>query len=326
MSSKKSIANSSCLVGYTGFVGRYLADQATFSALFNSANIAGIARQNYDTLVCAAAPGSMFEANKFPDRDWAKVQGLIDDLSKVRTKRFVLISSIAVLADFAGGDDERTTAFQEYLAYGRHRRRLEAFVEESFANSLIVRLPALFGRGLRKNFIFDLLNPIPTMLTKAKMENMSAVLDARLVDRLRGLYAQDPATEMLKVDRAALDADPARAALNETVITHGFSAAQFHNRETTYQYYDMTRLWSDICVALQAGLRHIHLVSEPLNAARIHRRLTGRDMPETSAHLHREDMRTKYAHLWRREGPYLYDADTILELLVAFFKNERRPS
>ena len=102
-----------CLIGYTGFVGGHLAGQSTFSAFFNSANIAEIAQQEFDTLVCAAAPGSMFEANKFPDRDQAKIEALIDELSKVRTSRFILISSIAVLEDFAGGDDEGTTHFQE---------------------------------------------------------------------------------------------------------------------------------------------------------------------------------------------------------------------
>lgn len=315
-----------CLIGYTGFVGGHLAGQSTFSAVFNSANIAEIAQQEFDTLVCAAAPGSMFEANKFPDRDQAKIEALIDELSKVRTSRFILISSIAVLEDFAGGDDEGTTHFQDELAYGRHRRALEAFVEETFEDSLVARLPALFGQGLRKNFIFDLLNPIPTMLNEAKLESLSVVLDRPLFEQLAGFYAPDPATGMLKLDRAALDADPARAALDEAVIAHGFSATQFHNPETTYQYYNMNRLWSDIDVALQAGLSHIHLVSEPLKAARIHRRLTGRDMPESDARQHREDMRTRHAELWGKHGPYLEEGDTVLDQLAAFYASERRAS
>jgi hypothetical protein len=313
-----------CLIGYTGFVGGQLAGQSTFSAVFNSANIAELAQQEFDTLVCAAAPGSMFEANKFPDRDQAKIQALIDELSKVRTSRFILISSIAVLEDFAGGDDEGTTAFQEELAYGRHRRALEAFVEETFEESLVARLPALFGQGLRKNFIFDLLNPIPTFLTEAKRARLPVILDRQLCEQLTGLYAPDPATGMLKLDRAALDADPARAALDEAVITHGFSATQFHNPETTYQYYNMNRLWSDIDVALQAGLSHIHLVSEPLKAARIHYRLTGRDMPESDARQHHEDMRTRHAELWGKQSPYLEEGDTVLDQLAAFYASERR--
>ena len=88
----------------------------------------------------------------------------------------------------------------------------------------------------------------------------------------------------------------------------------------------MNRLWSDIDVALQAGLRHIHLVSEPLKAARIHRRLTGRDMPESDARQHREDMRTRHAELWGKNGPYLEEGDTVLDQLAAFYASERRAS
>jgi hypothetical protein len=201
---------------------------------------------------------------------------------------------------------------------------LEVFVEETFENSLVVRLPALFGRGLRKNFIFDLLNPIPTMLTEAKLEGLKLVLDRRLFDLLSGLYAPDPATGMLKLQRASLDADPARAALDEAAIVHGFAATQFHNPETTYQYYNMDRLWSDIDMALQAELSHIHLVSEPLKVASIHRRLTGRDMPASNARQHREDMRTRHADLWGRQGPYLEDADLVLDQLAAFYGSERQ--
>jgi len=41
--------------------------------------------------------------------------------------------------------------------YGRHRLELEQFVRESF-HALVVRLPALFGPGLKKNAIYDLIN------------------------------------------------------------------------------------------------------------------------------------------------------------------------
>ncbi|WP_370311654.1 NAD-dependent epimerase/dehydratase family protein [Sagittula sp.] len=315
-----------CLIGHTGFVGGTLTRQTSFAAQFNSRTISGIGGQGFDTVVCAAAPGSMFEANKFPERDEAQIQALIERLSAVEAKRFVLISSIAVLADFAGGDDETTTAFQDKLAYGRHRRALEAFVEERFADSLVVRLPALFGHGLRKNFIFDLLNPVPSMLTEAKLADLSAALDDGLAAWLKTLYAPDPVTGMVKVDRTKLDSDPRRAALEEAVTDLGFSATQFHNPETTYQYYDMSRLWSDIGTASAAGLSHIHLVSEPLRAARIHERLTGRAMPDTGARLHHEDMQTRHAGLWGRTGRYLDDADSVLDRLAGFFGAERQPS
>jgi hypothetical protein len=308
----------SCLIGYTGFVGTALARQACFSQCFNSSTIAAIAGQRFDTVVCAAAPGSMFEANRFPDRDRARIDALIDQLATVRAERFILISSIAVLADFAGGDDEGSARFQTDLAYGRHRRALEAFVESRFERHLVVRLPALFGPGLRKNFVFDLLNPVPSMLTQERLDGLAAALDAPLAAWLRALYRPDAATGLCTLDRASLNADRRRAALEDAVVALGASATQFHHRETTYQYYGIDRLWSDIGVAMDAGLSHIHLVAEPLSAASIHQHLTGRAMPETGARLHREDMRTRHAALWGASGPYQFDAETTLARLATF--------
>lgn len=323
VNSSDALGGTLGLVGHTGFVGGALLRQARFAACYNSANIDGIDGAAFDTLVCAAAPGSMVEANRAPDRDRAQIDALIARLDTVRAERFVLISSIAVLADFAGGDDEGTCAFQEERAYGRHRRALEAFVEARFAHSLIVRLPALFGEGLRKNFIFDLLNPVPSLLTEAKRDALAGAVGPALGDWVRGLYAPDAATGLLRLDRAALDADARRAALEEAVAASGASATQFHNPATTYQYYDTARLWQDIGIALGAGLTHLHLAAEPLTAAAIHRRLTGRAMPETPAALHREDMRTRHADLWGAEGPYQFGAAATLDALAAFFARQR---
>lgn len=311
------------LIGHTGFVGSALLRQAAFDACFNSANIAAIDGEDFATLVCAAAPGSMLTANRTPERDLAQIEGLIARLEGVRAERFVLISTIAVLADFAGGDDEGTTAYQETLAYGRHRRMLEAFVESHFADSLIVRLPALFGRGLVKNFVFDLLNPVPSMLSAEKHAALAAQLGPALGDWAAALYTPDAATGLLKLDRAALDRDPRRAALEDAVTALAASATQFHHRETTYQYYPIDRLWQDIGIALGAGLTHLHLAPEPIAAATIHARLTGRPMPETPARMHREDMHTRHADLWGAQGPYQFDATTTLEELAAFFASER---
>lgn len=311
------------IIGHTGFVGAALSGQHSFPAKFNSRNIHTICENRFHTVVCAAAPGSMLVANSAPERDRAAIEALMEQLRGVKAQRFVLISSIAVLADFAGGDDEDTQSFQEVLAYGRHRRMLEAFCETRFDTCLVVRLPALFGPGLRKNFIFDLMNPVPTMLPKARLETLLELLPPELRDALAALYAPDAATGMLRLDRVALDADPRRPALDTAVRAAEMSATQFHNTDTTYQYYDIARLWADIDTALGAGLRHLHLAVAPLRAADIHARLLGAPMPETGAKLHREDMRTRHAALWGRVGPYLEDAHTVLDKLAAFYATQR---
>ncbi len=323
MASPGSIHHDTGLIGHTGFVGGALLSQTRFDACYNSANIAAIEGQAFGTLVCAAAPGSMLEANRAPERDAAQIDGLIAWLATIRAERFVLVSSIAVLADFAGGEDEGTLAFQRGLAYGRHRRTLESFVENRFAGSLIVRLPALFGHGLRKNFLFDLMNPVPTLLTEAKRDALLDDLDPQLAAWAGSLYTPDRATGLLRLDRTALDADRRRASLEDAVTALGASAMQFHHRDTTYQYYPVERLWQDIGIALNAGLSHLHLVAEPLTAAAIHSALIGRPMPDTPARLHREDMRTRHADLWGAEGPYQFGAAATLDRLAVFYVDER---
>lgn len=314
------------LIGSTGFVGTLLTRQHRFGATFNRANIDSLPGASFDTVVCAAAPGSMVTANQDPDGDRRAIDQLTTRLGEVQARHFVLISSIAVLADFAGGDTEDTQAFQQDLAYGRNRRALEAFCEDRFDECLVVRLPALFGQGLRKNFLFDLMNPVPSMLPEALLQPLADQFEPHLRAVLMRLYASDNATGMLKLDRPSLDADPHRAALDGAVREAGMSATQFHHPCNDYQYYDMDRLWADICVSRRAGLKHIHLAVAPLRAANIHASLTGAPMPDTNAKLHREDMHTRHAALWNREGPYLEDAETVMTKLQAFFKRQKGES
>ncbi len=312
------------IIGHTGFVGSHLLKQRSFSNLYNTSNISDIIGHSFDTLICAAAPGSMFTANRDAESDLAQIDSLITTLAKVKARYFILISSIAVLKDFANGDEEDTKAFQQDFAYGRHRRKLELFVEEKFEKSLVVRLPALFGEGLRKNFIFDLLNPMPSMLTRSKLDGLSNVLDLELFELLNELYTFDPITGMMKLDRRALEDHNAHKKLVAEAIEQGFSAMQFHNPETTFQYYNMSKLCSDIEVAIQANISHVHLATEPVKASIIHERLTGRAMPDTGARIHREDMRTAFAKLWGKQGPYLEDSEDVLEQLQLFYEKEKK--
>lgn len=311
------------VIGHTGFVGQTLLAQHGFAAGFNSATIQQAEGQAFATLVCAAAPGSMFEANRFPDRDARAIDSLIESLSRIRASRFVLISTIAVLDRFDGGATETTATFREDLAYGRNRRRLEVFCEGHFDRCLILRLPALFGPGLRKNFIFDLLNPVPSMLPDARLEAMLGALPKDLAALARGLYRHDARISMQVLDRGALDQSPVRPQLERAVTEAGFSAIGFTSPESRFQFYDMSRLWADIRVALQADLSAVHMAPAPLSAAEVHLALTGSPMPASAARTHREDMRTDHAHLWGLTGPYIMQATESLFRLKAFFDGSR---
>ncbi|MCG6206874.1 hypothetical protein LPW26_19695 [Rhodopseudomonas sp. HC1] len=314
------MAMGDAVIGSTGFVGGHLLRQHAFAASFNSRNICKAAGEAFHTVVCAAAPGSMFQANRFPDRDQAQIDALIDSLSTIDAQRFVLISSIAVLADCAG-QDETMSSFETGLAYGRNRRALERFCVEHFSKCLIVRIPALFGEGLKKNFVFDILNPMPSMLARARLTELSDRLPVRLRDGLSGIYSWDDGLELFVIDREALGSTGQRAAYDAAVTELGLSAIQFTHPDSSFQYYDMTRLWADIALCLDHGLGIVHLAPEPLPAREVFAALTGGVMAPNSARLHREDMRTAYAGLFGRDGVYIADADVTLEKLKRFAAN-----
>lgn len=310
------------LVGATGFIGGVLMEQRGFQATARSTTMRALERSEFDTVFIAAARGSMFEANKFPDRDAAHIDELVDSLSRIKARRAVLISTIAVLERFDGAFDEPAARFREDLAYGRNRRVLETSIAATFPRALIVRLPALFGAPLRKNFIFDLMNPVPSMLAEARRESLSGSLPAPLASFAEELYSYADGLGMWTLDRARLDADPRRIDLERAVIDAGAEAARFVHPDSTFQYYDLRNLSADIDKALAADLEVIHLAPAPLAAASVHERVTGRPMPASGAGVHHEDMRTAHAALFGGVGPYMAEAGAVLDDLASWVASQ----
>jgi nucleoside-diphosphate-sugar epimerase len=146
------------LIGYTGFVGSNLHQATTFDALYNTQNIAEIRGQSFEQLVCAAPQAKKWWANQNPAADLEMIQQLMGHLEQVKSDRFILISSIDVFPRITDVDERFDCASLENHAYGRNRLTLEQFVTAQFPNAYILRLPGLFGPGLRKNVIFDMIH------------------------------------------------------------------------------------------------------------------------------------------------------------------------
>jgi NAD dependent epimerase/dehydratase family len=143
------------LIGYTGFVGSNLCQQHTFGEQFNSRNISEMAGRSYQVVVCAGVQAKKWWANDHPAEDWKGISSLIDVLRQVNAERFVLISTIDVYPR-PSGVTESSPIESENHAYGQHRYAFEEFVREKFPVHHVIRLPGLFGTGLKKNVIFDL--------------------------------------------------------------------------------------------------------------------------------------------------------------------------
>lgn len=311
------------LVGHSGFVGTNLKASASFDRLFNSRTIHEIAGGRFDLVVCAAAPATMWAANRDPEGDLANLRGLIDHLASARIDRLVLISTIAVLADPAAGLDEGTTAFETRTAYGRNRRLLEVELAARFPRLHVLRLPALYGLGLKKNFIFDLLNPVPSFLKPDAYEALVAAMPPEGAGLARRFFIPDAALGMMRFERGAAEGAGARRPLEAAFAAAGFTAARFTNSDSCFQYYGLHRLWGDIerCVALDLPL--LHLASGPLRAADLHFALTGEPFANDRPPLYRENMHSRHAAAWGGAAPYLYSASDTLADLRSFFERER---
>lgn len=148
---------SRALIGYTGFVGGTVGRQAPFDALFNSANIESIAGREFDLVVCAGAPGQKWLANKEPLADRSAIDRLCWSLGTVRANFVVLLSTVDVFPTPIEVDETSRIDVSRQQPYGRNRLELERFIAGRFP-SLVVRLPGLFGEGLRKNIVYDFLN------------------------------------------------------------------------------------------------------------------------------------------------------------------------
>lgn len=144
------------LIGHTGFVGGNLRAQRSFDREFHSADIHEIRGLEFSLLAVAAAPGTKWIANREPEKDRASILRLREHLAAVRADRVLLVSTIDVYADPCGVDERSAVDLSRLAPYGRHRRELELFVAERFRTT-VLRLPGVFGPGLRKNLIHDLL-------------------------------------------------------------------------------------------------------------------------------------------------------------------------
>ncbi len=146
------------LIGHTGFVGGNIALQTSFTDYYNSKNIDTIADKVYDLVVSAGNSGLMWKANAEPDQDLENIQHFIDTIAKVKAKRFVLLSTIEVYNDPSDCDEDTPINPKLLKPYGKHRYMLEEFIRIHFQNSTIIRMPNLYGEGLKKNFVFDLIH------------------------------------------------------------------------------------------------------------------------------------------------------------------------
>ena len=303
------------LVGSTGFVGGNLLASHDFSAVCHSSDIADHFGTRPDLCVYAGVPAAMFLANADPEADLAVMAAARENLRRIAPRRLVLISTIAVYEDSRGRDEDSPMDSENLPAYGKNRLQLERWVRQDHPDALIVRLPALYGKGLKKNFLYDLHTITPAMLRPEKYNELAA--KSELVKA-----AYSPADNGFYKLNGAVDA----AALRAWFAAADFNALAFTDSRSRYQFYNLGRLWRDVSAALDAGLTLLNLTTSPLTAAAVYEAVTGKTgwKNELAKTPFAYDLRSRFAGVLAPGAQdYLCSEQQELDDIVQFMKDWR---
>ena len=148
---------TTALIGHTGFVGSNILSGRPFDDLYNSSNLDQIAGKHYDLVVSAANRADSFRINEHPDEDLAEIEAIAATISQASITKLVLISTVCVYEASDRSDEDTPIGTENLTPYGRNRFALERLMADRY-DTTIIRLPQLFGPGLKKGVIYDLAN------------------------------------------------------------------------------------------------------------------------------------------------------------------------
>lgn len=303
------------LVGCTGFVGSNICDAAgcQIDKGYNSKNIREAYGTKPELLIYAGVRAEKYLANKEPDADMSQILQAEKNIAETAPKKLVLISTIDVFKKPYKTDEDSVIDCEGLHAYGLNRYRLEQWVRERYPDALIIRLPGLYGINIKKNFIYDYINVIPYMLKEDKfceLASKDAALQSYYEQQPNGFYRCIPLE------------DNDKTLLKEKFKALGFTALNFTDSRNIYQFYPLSRLWSDIKTALEADIRLLHTATEPIAAGELYEYLTGRrfvnEIPAPTVHY---DYRTKHAKIFDGDSGYLMNKTLVLEDIKKFVEN-----
>ena len=137
------------ILGSSGFLGQALCKKSKeyghSTIEITRANYKDKKYQKYDILVNSATPSKKFWASQNPYADFLETVSLTADITyNWNYEKLVQISSMSV-------NDEST-----HHPYALNKKAAE--IISSYKNPLIIRLSNLYGEGLNKGPLFDLLN------------------------------------------------------------------------------------------------------------------------------------------------------------------------
>ena len=304
------------LIGYTGFVGSNLIEYS-YNELFNSKNIAEIIGKEFDIIVCAGIRAEKYLANMYPEQDLNTIKSLIEILKQVSCKKFILISTIDIYINPINVNEKTSIVTDGLHPYGANRHYMEEFVRNHFKEYLIVRLPALFGKGLKKNFIYDLIHKIPSMIMEGKFSELVMTASEEQKKVLQDSYYQNEKGNW-EVKKGLNESDKNK--LKDTLEMIGFTSLVFTDHRSKFPFYDLSNLQSDIDQALKYNIKELNIAIEPVSAAEVAKECFGVEF--TNEIYGRKpvyyDMKTIYSDKWNGNNGYMYSKEQTLSAIKKF--------
>lgn len=303
------------LVGYTGFVGSNLYENGDFDCVYNSKNIAESFGTNPDLLVYSGVSAEMYLANNFPEKDFAQIETAIENIKKINPKFLVLISTASVYGENCKGDENMVIDESKLTVYGKNRLYLEKWVEKSFDKYLIVRLPALYGKNLKKNFIYDYIHVIPKFLKYEKFEELS-----QKNEKLHDFYE--------KQDNGFYKCKDLTSEENKSLIsffkTVGFSALNFTDSRSKYQFYNLKNLWNHIQKAMNFGIEKLNLATEPVSISELYEYLEGKSfVNELAKQPFDYDLKSIHAEKLGGKNGNLFTKEFVMDDIKKFVETDK---
>ena len=304
------------LVGYTGFVGSNICEKSKFEGLYNSKNIQDAYGTSPELLIYSGVRAEKFLANREPEKDLEYIIKAEENIERIKPKKLVLISTIDVFSNPMNVDEDTEIIGDNLQAYGKNRYELEKWVRENYKTALIVRLPGLFGNNIKKNFIYDYMNVIPSMLTETKMEELSVKCN-----EVKKYYIKENNGFYKVKSLNTTEKDRVKSLLKGLE----FSAINFTDSRSIFQFYNLDRLYNDIVLLLKEGITLCHLATEPIGTGELYNFLSGMEFDNE---LDRKplfyDYRTKYAKLFGNQGNYIEDKENVMAQIKEFVERVGR--
>ncbi len=302
------------LVGHTGFVGSNLLNQTSFDGIFNSKNIEESFGLNPDLLIYSGVRAEKFLANSEPEKDFSIIENAINNIKKINPKKIVLISTVDVYPSPISVDENSEIDNSNLQPYGKNRLFLENWIENNFDDYLILRLPALIGENLKKNFIYDIINVIPAMLNQGLFDKLNSE-NGWIQD-----YFKKQDNGFFKLISLS---EEEKKVLKNKFLEINFTALNFTDSRGVFQFYNLKNLYQEIQIAIQNNIKKLNLATEPVSVNEIYQTLFNKDFKnELNGVIPNYDFYTIHSKSFGENSNYIQNKRQVL-LSIKEFVNQQ---